>query len=629
MTRFRFRLPRLGLCLCLTVQLLGCGGEGDLAAAQAVSPPASAATADKAAAIPDSGKALAAYLHDLSPRLKGVTAANARLEHYRIPTRDGVVLDSWVRRPPGEFGQPLVLVFTPYHGGGDPALSPSGDPSLQVAEHLVPYGYAVGFVSVGGTGNSGGCIHAQSPTETAQISDAAEYLAKRPWSNGAIAAIGMSYEGGTANQLFVAAPPSVKTVVPMQGVSDSYRFSFASGAIARRYSPFYFTTSYAMQGLSPVGLADGTGPSDPEGFLTGVRGEPCSEQLGIQRDSITSQISADKTAFWHERDLIEAVGKTLSRPRPSMFFIHSFQDHIVEPSAADGYLEAVRKTGVPLHVWFGQWVHIEPQGGSCARGAPCRGDYWETVLLAWFDQFLKGRNTGILDAPAVQLQADDGIWRHEEVWPPVGETLRWYPQTDGSLAAAPGRGGTASYRDAGSNHLSEANAGELAALPQQVPGTFVEFVSAPLRQRLRLTGLPLLKTSATADGRRANLVATLLERKADGSQRYLNFAALSLNHAASLDQGAADITGRRQAVTLRFFPQDNLIAAGSRLVLHLGGDIETRRVQTGDKHNLLNFGINIQPISVAANVMLDLSRTELTLPQNRGDRIEALPWAAP
>ena len=555
------------------------------------------------------GKALGAYLHDLSPRLPGVTAANARLEHYRIPTRDGVVLDSWIRRPPGEFGQPLVLVFTPYYGGGDPTLSPSDDPSWQAAGHLVPYGYAVGFVSVGGTDNSGGCLQAQGPIETAQMRDAAEYLAKRQWSNGAIGVIGLSYEGGTANQLFVDAPPSVKTVVPMQGVSDSYLFSFSAGAIARRYSPFYFTTSYAQHGLNPVGLAEGSGPTDPEGFVNGIRGEPCTEQAGVQRDSATTQISADKTPFWHERDMIEAVAKSSGKRRPSMFFIHSFQDHIVEPSAADGYVEAVRRTGVPLHIWFGQWVHIEPQTAGCARGQPCRGDFWETALLAWFDQFLKNRDTGILDAPAVQLQADDGVWRHETVWPPVSGTLRWFPQTDGSLAFAAGGGGTASYRDAGSNHLSEANAGQLAALPQPVPGSFVQFVTAPLSKRLRLTGLPLLKTVATADARRANLIATLLERKADGSQRYLNFASLNLNHASTVDRTTDDISGQAQTVTLRFFPQDNVVAAGSRLVLHLAGDIETNRVQSGDKHNLLNYGINLQTISMGANVLLDLART--------------------
>lgn len=635
MTRSRSRSPRilrLAFYLLLLSQLAGCGGGAGMTTAPPTTPvpappptstppPASPANpAPPPAVVADPGKALGAYLHDLSPRLEGVTAANARVEHYRIPTSDGTVLDSWIRRPPGEFGQPLVLVFTPYYEGGDPSLTRTGDPSLEAAEHLVPYGYAVGLVSVGGSGNSGGCYHNGGSIERQQTYDAAEYLAKQTWSNGAIGAIGLSYEGGTAIDQFVTAPPSIKAVVPLQGVADEYRTRFGTGAIGRRYNPFYNTLIYPQ-------VTGGTGLTDPEGYLNGVRGEPCPEQLDIQAQSTGNQLAADKTAYMKDRDAITVVAGTPERPRPAMFYVQSFQDAVVEPNMADGFLEAVRATGVPLHVWFGQWIHVPPQDASCARGAPCRGDFWESALLAWFDQFLKGRDTGILDAPAVQTQADDGVWRHESIWPPATGTLRLHPQADGGLASAAGSG-TASYRDSGSRQISELNAGRLVSLPP-LPGSTTEFVSAPLVTRLRLTGVPLLHTRATANGQRANLVATLLERKADGTQRYLNFAALDLNHAESLEQGEDDITGKTLTATLRFYPQDNVVAAGSRLVLHLAGDIETTRTTAGNPDNLLNFGMNLLVNTVGATVTLDLGETVLQLPQSASDRIEDLPWAAP
>ena len=40
------------------------------------------------------------------------------------------------------------------------------------------------------------------------------------------------------------------------------------------------------------------------------------------------------------------------------------------------------------------------------------------VLAAWFDQFLKGKNTGVLDGPRVQIETDQHVWRHEESFPP-------------------------------------------------------------------------------------------------------------------------------------------------------------------------------------------------------------------
>jgi len=631
------RTLRTGLCLWLTLQMSACGGGGVATPAEVTTPPPSTpspatpppAPAPSPAPSPPptappatppatpTGKALSAYLRNLSPRLEGVTVDNARVEQYRILTRDGTVLDSWVRRPPGEFGQPLVLVFTPYYEGGNLALAAS-DPSRETAEHLLPYGYAVGLVSIGGTGNSGGCYRNGGSIERQQIYDAAEHLATQSWSNGAIAAIGLSYEGGTAIDQFVTAPPSIKAVVPMQGVSDEYRTRFGTGAIGRRYNPFYNTLIYPQ-------VMGGTGITDPEGVVTGVRGEPCPEQLDIQSQSASNQLAANKTAYMKDRDAITAVAATPERPRPAMFYIQSYQDPVVEPNMADGFLEAVRATGTPLHIWFGQWTHTPPQDADCARGAPCRGDFWEIALLAWFDQFLKGRDTGILEAPLFQTQADDGVWRHEGTWPPPADTVLLHPQTNGDLAESVGSG-TASYRDDGTRHLSEINAGRLAALPT-APGSTIEFVGAPLAAPLRLMGVPLLHTHVTADGRQANVVATLLERKDDGTQRYLNFAALNLNHAQSLEQRADDITDQPLDVTLRFYPQDNMVAAGSRLVLHIAGDIETTRSTAGDPQNLLNFGMHLLLTTVGANVTLDLAETALQLPISRSDHIEDLPWA--
>ena len=573
---------------------------------------------------PLSPRSLASYLHDLSPRLMNVTSANAALEHYSIPVSDGTILDSWVRRPPGIAGQPLVIVFSPYYGGGDPTLSALGDPSSTFASHLIPYGYAVGFVSVGGTGNSGGCFRDGGPIERKQLYDAAEYLSKRSWSNGAVATIGVSYDGTTANELFVAAPPSIKTVVPMEGISDYYRYTFHKGGIPRGDNTFFTTYYYPIVGLASAGLEGGVGPTEPVSYMTELQGEPCPEQLAIQQESVKTEVSADKTPFWRDRDAVELVNNSLTQKRPPMFFIEGLQDANVDPQMADGYLEAVKKTGVPLKVWFGQWVHAYPQGTTCAVKGACRGDFWDTALLAWFDQFLKGRNTGILDTPTVQVEGDDGVWRHEASWPPALKTTVLKMQAAGTLGTTAGSG-TASYLDIGSNHYNESNTGRMVPYPQP-PGVSVEFVSDMLTSPLRLSGQPRLVMAATADGTHANLIATLLERKADGTQRYLNFAALNLNHANSPYLGAADITGVPLTATLDFYPQENVIAAGSKLVLHLGGDIALTHTVTGNATNFLNYGMNLLPVAVGANVKLDLSKMQLELPVNASDVQEKLSW---
>ena len=323
--------------------LLGCGNSEPIATpiAPAPTPPVTPPTTPAPPTSPqDQGKALSSYLRNLSPKLEGVTAEAAAWEHYNIPVSDGTVLDGWVKRPPGEVGQPLVIVFSPYYGGGDPNYSLLGTPSDSFAEHLLPYGYAVGFISVGGTGNSGGCFRDGGAIERKQLADAADYMASRTWSNGAVAAIGVSYDGTTANELFIDAPASIKTVVPMEAISDFYRYTFNIGGIPRADNTFFTTYYYPIVGLAPVGLEGGVGPTEPMSYMTELQGEPCPEQLAIQQESVTTEVSADKTPFWQERDAVALVEKSLTQKRPSMFFVQGFQDANVDPQMADGFLEA-------------------------------------------------------------------------------------------------------------------------------------------------------------------------------------------------------------------------------------------------------------------------------------------------
>ena len=563
--------------------------------------------------------------------MDGWSVDTAVVEHVVIPTSTGIALDSWVRRPPGEGEFPTILYFTPYYGGGDPssALNVAGDLTYAAAEFFIPRGYAVGVVSVRGTGNSSGCYTSGGEKERRELGEAVEHIAALPWSNGRIGAIGVSFDGATAAELFTEAPQSLKTVVPIAAVTDYYRYGFNNG-ILRFINGAYPTYYVPVSDLLPVGLSGGVGPLDAEGFLTrAVVGLVCPEQIVAQLNSIENVLTANKTAFWIERDLPRIVAETVDKPRPSMFYIQGFQDANVDTLHTHDWLSAVYKTGVPLHVWLGQWVHSYPQstsGEPCEDGEPCRGDFWEQALLAWFDQFLKGVDTGILDAPAVQLQADDGVWRHEDAWPPSAvSATTLYPQADGTLGAVASTG-VVEFRD---NLVSVPTQlpVDQTLLPQPISGTLLEFVSEPLEQDLRLTGTPRLQTLAISSAFKANLVATLLARKEDGTQRYINFAAQSLNHAENLESGDQDISGKEIAVDVHFFPQDNVLAAGERLVLEISGNISQNHVEDdGNSVNLLNYGARLMPLGVGGDIMLDLAATRLTLMTNPGDRVEPLSW---
>jgi X-Pro dipeptidyl-peptidase len=536
------------------------------------------------------GRSVSSYLHDVSEPDPTITVTGSIVEQHRVAVEGGLLIDSWVVRPPVAGPVPVVLQVTPYYGGGSPV---DGDTHLlgRIADELVPRGYAFGLVSVRGTGNSEGCFSIGGPSEARDTAAVVEHYAAQPWANGRVGLVGVSYDGTTPQDAWVEAPPSLATIVPIAGISDLYKYNFVNG-VPIVVQGFAFNTYYwGLVGLSPVGLSGGEQIRDPVSVPGAVAGEVCPEQVWVQEGGVSSTVDGDKDGYWQLRDFHRELLASPDRERASVFYVHGLADWNVKPHNMEDWLEAVQATGVPFKAWLGQWGHAYPD----------RADWW-TVLAAWFDQFLKGRDTGILDAPEVQVKTDRGDWRHEKRWPPAKQDglreLVLYPSAGGVLGASPG-GGEASYYD---------YQGRLATpLEQTVAGPDrVVFVSAPLAKDLHLGGLPRFEGTVTASGHRASLMLTLLERTPAGD-RSLNYAAQSLNHAASLAGGATSVAGIPQPVAVDFFPQDDVVRAGSRLVLVAAGNL----VRVGAA------GPDLQPTSDGSVVTLELDGARLVIPTDR------------
>ncbi|MEK6985331.1 MAG: CocE/NonD family hydrolase [Candidatus Thermoplasmatota archaeon] len=548
------------------------------------------------------------YLHDLSPVIPGLSVAAATVEQYRIQVAEGITLDAWVARPAVAGPVPLVLTVTPYYAGGSPVAADGTHSLGRLGDELVARGYAVGVSSVRGTGLSDGCFTQGGAQEALDTTTVIEFLASQPWSNGNVGLIGVSYDGTTPQDAWVAGSPSLKTVVPISGISDLYKYNFVNG-VPINVQGFGFNTYYwVLTGAVPFPL--GGVPTDPASVPGAVVGEACTEQAEVQEGGVSSTMDGNKDAYWMERDFLAELASEPDAERASVFYVHGLQDWNVKDHNMEDWLTAIQATGVPFKAWLGQWGHAWPQStgttatcevGSDGVGGSCRNDWWELTLIAWFDQFLKGINTGVLDAPAVQVQDDDGVWRHEAVWPPTDVTWRtFHLDQPGALGDAPGSG-TASYFDA-YGALLETNAG--LAFPTDTP-TQVAFVSQPLEADTQVSGLPRFVGNVTASGDRSSLVLTLAERFADGTERSFNFAALSLNHVEGLNAARTDIAGVRQEITLDFFPADDVLHSGSRIVLYAAGNT------IGSDYG---GGPSLQPITDGSTLTLDLEGARLLLP---------------
>ncbi|WP_373063179.1 CocE/NonD family hydrolase [Gemmatimonas sp.] len=136
---------------------------------------------------------------------------------------DGVALAADVilpgERPAGRIS--TVLIQTRYwrsfrmRGGGGPSI-PQG-PREPIAARLVEAGYAVVIVDVRGTGASNGVWRwPWSADEVRDMGPVIDWIVAQPWSNGAVGATGVSYEGTTALLAAATGRPALKAVLARQ-----------------------------------------------------------------------------------------------------------------------------------------------------------------------------------------------------------------------------------------------------------------------------------------------------------------------------------------------------------------------------------------------------------------------------
>lgn len=529
------------------------------------------------------GGGLLSYLHDVSEPIPGVTVENSILEHLRIPAPDGTLLDTWLLRPNIAEPVPVVLEVTPYYGGGSPYEPENllAGNFRNVAARFVPRGYAVAISSVRGTGNSEGCFSMGGPDEAKDTANVIRHLATRAWANGRVGMMGVSYPGTTPQDVWVDAPPELKTIVPISGISDMYKYNFVNGVHINAQGYAFNTYYWGMVGLSPVGLNGGNQLRDPVSVPGAIVGEVCPEQVWVQEGGASSAVDGNKDGYWQLRDFLAELRASSPRPRASIFYVHGLQDWNVKPHMMEDWLhEAI--SDVPYKIWLGQWAHAYPY----------REDWW-IVLTAWFDKYLKNKDTGILSAPRVQIEDDDNRWRHESIWPPLNPAKRiLHPRQDGTLQSQ-GAPGSATYYDYN------------ALMPPVTPlgPDRVVFVSEPLTEDLHISGLPRFEADVTASGDRASLILTLAERTPNGD-RAINYAAISLNHVQSLAAGQASVAGLTQRVAVNFFPQSDVIHAGNRIVLIAAGNT----VPEGQP------GPGLQPVATGSDITIDLGSATLTLP---------------
>lgn len=117
------------------------------------------------------------------------------------------------------------------------ALDP-GPPSMNVllsTESLVQAGYAVLSVDARGSGASYGSeIIAMGPDEVEDGREILDWITNQSWSDGQVAAAGISYNGWAAQMLVTTGHPALKAIIPIHAPFDGYDDTSLPGGMYNR-----------------------------------------------------------------------------------------------------------------------------------------------------------------------------------------------------------------------------------------------------------------------------------------------------------------------------------------------------------------------------------------------------------
>jgi predicted acyl esterase len=232
---------------------------------------------------------------------------------------------------------------------------------------------------------------------------------------------------------------------------------------------------------------------------------------------------------------------------------------------------------------LGPWSHSIPDK---VEPGPAIGFLQE--CLRWWDQWLKGEDTGIADEPALRVWMQEAVtpaarlterpgrWIAEESWPSpnVEERRLWLGDAllrDQHDPAAP-------RLEIGTDLLcgldggvwcADGTHGEGAVDQRADDGRALSFDSAPLDERLELLGNARVELVLESDRPVAQLTARLCDVAPDGTSLLVTRGVLNLTHRDSHEHPEPLVPGEPSRVVLQLDGIAEAIPAGHRLRLAL------------------------------------------------------------
>lgn len=338
----------------------------------------------------------------------------------KVPMRDGVHLCVDIYRPdaPGKF--PALLAIAPHNKElqtpevakgalhSQPAWSRMwmGGAEGGDTEYLVSRGYVHVVGNMRGAGKSG-----DGGSPDWDYYDLIEWIAKQPWCDGNVGMIGISAFAGAQFHAAVQQPPHLRAIFPYDsmGAYGEWKFrDFYPGGVLH-------TMLYLLEPLNVIHQVRGIpGPLPPDVERKWQEAMKNPDYLMYPNIFNVVVMKGQLMPLYFETlidpfDTEETVRETEVRFNKIQvptytgagWYAYTYKMHL------QGSQQWYQNINVPKKLLFTGPAHLERPFHS-----------FHDEILRWYDYWLKGINTGIMDEPPVKIWVmGANQWRYADDWP--------------------------------------------------------------------------------------------------------------------------------------------------------------------------------------------------------------------
>jgi uncharacterized protein len=485
------------------------------------------------------------------------------IELLRIPMSDGTRLAArmWLPEDAEQRPVPAILECIPYRRRDwsryrDSLMHP----------YYAAHGYAALRVDSRGSGDSDGILRDEYLTqEQDDAVDVINWIAAQPWCTGAVGMLGGSWGGLITLQTAARHPAPLKAIITVDSTDDRYAgdMRFLGGALA--------TDTVAW---SQTVMTQTCRPPDPE--MVGERWR----EMWMQRLEAIEPFAAGwlrhqrRDEFWKHGSVCEDWDAI----QCAVYAVGGW---------ADGYVDAVFRLlaglRAPKKGLIGPWGHGRPH---FSPPGPLIGFLQEA--LRWWDEWLKGEPTGIMDEPMLRVWMQESVpprayyderpgrWVAEPGWPSAGITPYRLAVNTGSLSSAAEQSVALAIRSpestgtAGGEWCPFGHGGLGPDLPldQRIDdGGSLVFDTEALDAPIEILGAPVLDAVVTSDRPSALLGARLSDVAPDGAATLVSYGMLNLTHRENHEFPSALEPGRRYETRLQLRHAAHVFPKGHRIRL--------------------------------------------------------------